>query len=152
MNSNNFLQSNMFKGIVIAVGVLVLVCLAFGAGVFVGYRKARFSYAWGENYDRNFGGPHHGIFGMSPDPGFMSAHGVFGSIVSIGAGSSTLVISGKDNLEKTVLVLSSTALREGRDVIQFAEFKINDPVVVIGAPNDQGQISAQLIRVLKSSQ
>ena len=153
MDYNTFFQSKLFKRIVVGVGLLIIMLLAFGAGLSVGYRKARFSYAWGENYDRNFGGPQHGIFGFlseqESEHGFMNAHGTFGSVLSISAGSSTLVINGRDNAEKTVRVSSSTAFRARRDAIQFSDIKIGDPVVVIGAPNDQGQIEAKLIRLLK---
>src|SRR5258708_4950328 len=113
---HHFFQTKFFKRAVIAVGLLVIIFLSFAAGIFVGYHKARFSYEWGENYDRNFGGPHHGIFGMpggmmplGPD-GFMNAHGTFGSILSINTGSSTLLVNSQDNLEKTVVITSSTAL------------------------------------------
>ena len=148
MDYNKFFQSRPFKGIVIGVVLLIVILFSFGAGMFVGYNKARFSYAWGENYERNFGGPHRGIFGFMPGDGFMNAHGTFGSVLNINVPSSTLIINGQDNIEKTVLVSSSTILREGRDAVQLSNLKVNDPVVVVGSPNDRGQIEAKLIRVL----
>lgn len=149
MDLNNLFQSKIFRRAVIAVGLLAIIFLSFSAGAFVGYRKARFSYEWGENYDRNFGGPHRGILGLSSEPGFMNAHGTFGSILGVNAVSSTIAIEGQDKMEKIVSVLSSTALRENHAEIGFADLESGETVVVLGAPNGQGQIEARLVRVLQ---
>jgi len=149
MELNKFLQSKLFKRIIIALAAAIIALLSFGVGVLVGYNKARFSYAWGENYDRNFGGPPHGIFGFLPGGDkFMNAHGTFGSILEVNLGSSTLSVKGQDNIEKTVFVSSTTTITENRGLIKLSDIKINDPIVVIGSPNNQGQIEARLIRVL----
>lgn len=146
-------RPKLFRTVILGIGLLLIIFLAFGAGVFVGYRKAKFSYAWGENYDRNFGGPHHGIFGIIHERGlgggFMNAHGTSGSVLSVA--SSTLTVSGRDGAEKIILVSSSTAIRAGSSNLSIADLKINDSVVVVGSPNNQGQIEARLIRVLPSS-
>ncbi len=106
MNYNNFLQSKLFKRIVIGVGLLIIVLISFGAGILVGYNKARFSYAWGENYGRNFGGERHNILGIPAGPGFIgapgtppnpgpiNAHGAFGTVLN--TTSSSIAISGQD--------------------------------------------------------
>lgn len=151
MDANGFFQSKSFRRIIIGVGLLIIVLISFGTGVLVGYNKARFSYAWGENYDRNFGGPPHGIFGFLPDNSFINAHGTFGSVLDINPGSSTLMVEGRDNIEKTILVSSATMLRADQNDIKLSDIKINDPVVVIGSPNNQGQIEARLIRMLPES-
>jgi len=153
MDFNKFFQSRAFKAIVVVIAAVILVLLSFTVGVAVGYRKARFSYDWSEYYDRNFGGPKHAIFGFPPSelfpgspPPFMSAHGTFGSILSIA--SSSIVVGGRDNPEKVVLVSSSTVIEERREAVKLADLKVNDPVVVIGSPNSQGQIEARFIRVM----
>ncbi len=146
MDFNKFLQSKMFKRAVIAVGLLVIISVSFGTGLFVGYHKARFSYAWGENYDRNFGGPHRGIFGFLEGSEFTNAHGTFGTVVSVA--SSSFAINGRDNIEKTLLLSSTTSIREGHDALESADLRVGDAVVVIGNPNDQGEIEARLVRVL----
>lgn len=149
MEFNKFLQSKLLKRIIIVLAAIIIILLSFGVGMLVGYNKARFSYAWGENYDRNFGGPPRGIFGFLPGGGeFMNAHGTFGSVLEVNLGSSTLLVEGQDNIEKTVLISSSTKIMENRGFVKLSDIKINDPVVVIGSPNNQGQIEAQLIRAL----
>lgn len=42
------LTSKKFKVAAAAVGVLILMFISFSAGIFVGFKKARFSYSWGE--------------------------------------------------------------------------------------------------------
>ena len=53
----------MLKWIIIGVAIFVVIVLIFGAGMFVGGMKARFSYRWAENYHENFGGPRGGFLG-----------------------------------------------------------------------------------------
>ncbi len=158
MDANKFLQSKVFKRIVIGVGLLFIVFVSFGAGILVGYSKARFSYAWQENYNHNFGKSPRGIFGppanpgpinipgFPPNPQFMSAHGMFGTILSIV--SSSIAINGEDGIEKTALLSSSTIVREGHSDVGMADLGVGDSVVIIGSPNKEGQIEARFIRVL----
>jgi hypothetical protein len=149
MMSPEFLKSKKFKWVVIVFGVFVIAFASFTAGIFVGYNKARFSYDWGEHYDRNFGGPAHGIFGPQPGSQFMNAHGASGMVLAVEVASSTFILRGPDNMEKTVFVSSSTALQTGRTVIHLSDLHAGDSVLVIGAPNEQGQIEARLVRVLE---
>ena len=152
MDTNKFCQSKLFKRILVGVGLLVIILVSFGAGVSVGYNKVRFSYAWGENYDRNFGGPPRGIFGFPanqfpPNPGFINPHGTFGTVLYVT--SSGLAINGEDKIEKTILFSSSTIIRGGRSDMQATDLEVGDPVVVIGSPDGQGQIKASFIRTLR---
>ena len=77
---------NIFKSKVFRIGcwsllALIVFLLVFGAGMFVGEKKARFSYRWGENYQRNFAGPRGGFFGnFGREEGLINAHGAFGQI------------------------------------------------------------------------
>jgi len=144
-----FCQSKAFK-IILVVGVALVVFIAvFKAGMFVGERKARFSYKWGENYHRNFAGPKKGFLeefkrGVG-EKDFINAHGTFGSIISVD--NNTVIMKGQDNIEKTVIVSTSTTIAVGREVVQLNSLKADDKVVVIGAPNEQGQIEAKIIRL-----
>lgn len=155
MNFKKFFESKWFVRILVGIGALIILFLVFGLGMSVGFHKARFSYAWGENYDRNFGGPQHGIFGFSggtpfPPPSdgeFMNSHGIFGTILSVG--SSTIAVNDRDGIEKTIAFSSSTLVRAGRDTLSPQNLEINDRVVIIGSPNEaNGEIEARLIRVL----
>ena len=132
---------------------LTVLLLAFRAGMVVGYARARFAYRWGENYHRNFGGPRGGFFGDFYGKDFIEAHGAFGQIIKIDFATSTeqsatLVMNGRDNVEKIVLVKADTALRRAEGMLGLGDLKAGDDVVVIGDPNERGQIEAKFIRVL----
>src|SRR3990167_7011985 len=53
-----------------------------------------------------------------------------------------------DNFEKTVLVGTSTRVREFQDEINVGQLKVGDFVVVLGNPNEEGQVDAKLIRLM----
>ncbi|KKT29274.1 hypothetical protein A3G55_02830 [Candidatus Giovannonibacteria bacterium RIFCSPLOWO2_12_FULL_44_25] len=149
MDINNFLKQKTFKLAVLSIGALILLLLVFKAGVFVGYKKASFSYSWGENYHRNFAGPRGGFlsdFGRGfEDKDFIGAHGTSGSIIKIDG--STLMIKGGDNVEKTILISDQTTIASRRKTIKAGDLKVDDRVVIIGSPNEQGQIEAKFIRL-----
>ncbi|MDO8600801.1 MAG: DUF5666 domain-containing protein [bacterium] len=144
-------QSKKFKIALIVLGALIVLLAAFRAGEFVGYKKARFSYMWGENYHRNFAGPRGGFFGDVrrgfEDGDFISAHGTFGSVISIDG--STLVIKGEGDVEKTILVSDKTMIESRREPLRISGLRVDDRVVVIGSPDEQGRIEAKLIRVFR---
>ena len=136
----------------IAVGAaVILLLLVFGAGVKVGTLKARYSYKWAENYHKNFAGPKGGFFGDLKrgfkDRDFIGAHGVSGSIIKIDG--STFIVNGGDNVEKTILVSEKTTITSRRETIKASDLKVDDRVVIIGSPNEQGQIEAKLMRLFR---
>lgn len=155
---NKFLQSKIFKIIIIAVGAIIVFLFVFKLGVFVGERKASFSYRWGENYHRNFGGPREGFFGDFSGKDFIDAYGVVGQIIKIdvfpaSAGSSSaetgaLVIKGRDSVEKIVAVKKDTVIKRNQENVKIGDLKNGDFIVVIGNPNDKGQIEAKFIRLM----
>jgi len=101
MNLNDFFQSKTFKGILIGIGAVIIFLFIFRLGMTVGFKKADFSYKWGENYHQNFAGPKRGFFrelGGMGDRDFIGAHGIFGKVLKIEG--SEMVISGQDNAEK----------------------------------------------------
>jgi len=143
---------DILKGIIIGLAVFIVIVLIFGAGIFVGGMKARFSYRWAESYHKNFAGPQGGFFGdwrapiPIPFPGdFIESHGTFGQIIKIEG--NTLIIKGRGDVEKVVLVTEKTIIQSGRKDIKISDLKVDDQVVIIGSPNEQGQIEAKLIRV-----
>jgi hypothetical protein len=149
MDENKKSHRDLLKWIIIGIIIFVYSVCVFGAGVFVGGMKARFSYRWAENYHRNFGGPENGFMfdmRMSPLNGeFIQGHGVFGEIIQIK--DSDIVIKSQDNAEKVVIFNKDTAITVGRRTITKSDLKVGEQVVVIGSPNDKGQIEARLIRV-----
>jgi hypothetical protein len=146
MEPKKFFNSKTFKTTLSLIIGLIVLLLVFYAGIIVGFKKADFSFQWGENYHRNFGGPQRGVFGDFRGNDFIDAYGVFGQIIKID--NSTLVIKGSDNVEKIVLIKNDTVINRFRDNIKISDLQINDSIVVIGQPNNQGQIEAKLIRLL----
>ena len=149
-NFKEFFQSKKFTQALYGVGVAIAVLFVFQAGVFVGYKKASFSHRGGDNYFRAFGErKHKGIFykdALQKD--FSVAHGSMGKIISLDLPS--FVIENSDNTEKIALISEKTVVRRFRETISPAELNIDDFVVVIGSPDDQGRIEARLIRLMPS--
>jgi hypothetical protein len=148
MKINNFFQSNIFKIIIIAIGSLIVLLLVFKLGIFIGYQKAAFSYNWAENYPRNFGGPRPGLPGI-PDEfrgkDFMNSHGTAGNIIKID--NNIITIKGNDNIEKNIVVSDKTAINAMNKNLNLSDLRVDDKVVIIGSPNEQGQIEARFIRI-----
>ncbi|MFA6315227.1 MAG: hypothetical protein WC648_02565 [Candidatus Paceibacterota bacterium] len=147
MDYRDIHKSKTVRGILIGLGVAVLILVIFQAGMVAGYHKASFSARFGDNFERNFIDPREGDFGGKfPGPGMPGGHGAVGEIVSIIL--PRVVVAGPDNLEKTVLVGTSTIVREFRDEITADRLKVGDFVVVLGNPNDKGEVDAKLIRLM----
>src|SRR3990172_8160790 len=135
----------LLGGILIGSGLLLAVLFIFWLGMVVGERKADFTHRVGEQFGREFGGrvapppvgrPH--IF-PAPGKGFFGGHGTAGEVVKAEDGQ--LVIVGPENVEKTVIVSENTVLIKGRERVQPREIEVGNRVVVIGTPNNEGQIN-----------
>jgi len=146
MNINTLFQSRTFRGVLIGIGIAIVLLAFFQAGVFVGFRQAEFSFRGSEKYLENFTGPPHGDLRDLGPKGMISPYGVFGSIIK--TDSSSLAVKGQDNVEKIVLVNQDTEIRRYDKTIPLSDLKAGENVVIIGAPDDQGQIGAKLIRVM----
>jgi len=146
MDINKFFQSAVFKGVLLVILALVIILLAFKTGAIVGAKKANFSCNWSDNYHRNFGGPQNGFLDGIGDKDFIEANGTFGQIIKI-AGSN-IVIKGRNDIEKTILINDDTVIKSLKATIQLSDLKMDDMVIVIGEPNNSGQIEAKLIRVM----
>ena len=145
MESHKITSHPSFRPVLWTLLVGIVLLGVFQMGVFVGYHRASFSYRWGENYHRMFGGPRHGFFGGMWDRDYTDAHGIFGTVLKLDG--DTLIIKDKDNTEKTILMTTSTVIRAGRDTLRPADLAPNTQVVIIGTPNAGGQIEAKLIRI-----
>ena len=159
MNAKEMTQSKYFKGIAVAVGVLIVAGVSFVSGVAVGIHKAKFSYAWGENYERNFIGGSRGMmsgdrdgmmgrFGLdekSDGRNFRNAHGIAGSVLSVSG--NMLLIKDKDNKENSITVTDKTIIKRNRSDAKFGDIVTGDSVVVIGNPSDSGVVNADFIRL-----
>jgi len=146
MDTNKIFESKVLQVIIISIAGLIVLAFVFGLGVSVGIKKADFSFRWADQYHKNFGGPQGGFLGDIRGREFMDANGVFGQILKIDG--QTITISGRNNVEKNILVGEKTKIVYQRDNIKLSELKVGDSVVVIGEPNDKGQIQAGLIRIM----
>ncbi len=159
MNENQqnkkLLNPDILKWVIIGTIGFIIIVLVFSVGMFVGGMKARFSYRWAESYHKNFAGPGGGFFGdwrqPPPFPGdFIEGHGTFGEIIKID--SSDFVVKGRDDVEKIIIITEDTVIEIGRKTTKKDELRVGDYIVVIGSPNEEGQIEAKLIRVLPNPQ
>ncbi len=148
MNIKNFFESKTSKGVFYGITIVIVVLFIFQAGMMVGYHKAAFSYRWGDNYSRTFGESRHMIPGF-PSGGFMNAHGATGKIIKIDL--PTFIIESQDNTEKVIVIKDDTIIRRFRDEVKSSDLKVDDIVVVIGTPNDKGQVEAKFIRLMPST-
>lgn len=151
MTFEEFIRSKKFKIISLIAGGIILLAIVFGLGVFAGLEKADFSYRFSDNYFRTFGGPPgpgSGHFFVYMDRGFKDAHGTDGQILKISG--DTVTIKARNGVETNILVKTDTSIKSGGSNIQLSDLKVNDNIVVIGSPDDQGQVQAKLIRVLSA--
>ena len=150
MDFKNIIQSKAYKIAAISLAAILVLFLTFSAGMRVGFYKARFSYQWSENYHKNFAGPRNGMLrGAFKDFGgkdLIDSHGAAGQILKIDG--PTLVIKGRDNVEKIVVVKEDTVIRRFAETIKLDDLKVDSNIVVIGEPNGQGQIEAKFIRTM----
>jgi hypothetical protein len=138
-------ESKIFKIILWGILGFIVLLIVFKAGMAVGFKKASFSYKWGENYHRNFGGPKKGLLEDFSGRDFLEGYGTFGQIIKID--DLTLVIDGRGDMEKIILIKEDTVIKRFRDNIKLSDLKVDDYVTVIGEPNEEGQIQAKLIRL-----
>ena len=137
-------ESKVAFRVLVVIGIVLVSILIFSAGVTVGFRKASFGRAWGENYARNFG--------MMPDRPFLgqdnfpNANGAIGKIIKITL--PTIIVQDKDNTEKVISIKDDTKIQKMMSVVKASDLAVDDFVVIIGSPNAQGQIEAKLIRIM----
>ncbi len=144
------LKSKLLLGILIGLGAFIVLLGIFTAGIHVGQRKAFHAVGWSENYSRLLGRPPRGLPTdrlLPPPPNMGGGHGAFGRIVSLA--DRLLVVQGKDNVEQSVLVTSSTVVRVGREAGSLEQLRSDMDVAVFGVPTIEGQIEARLIRVFE---
>lgn len=150
MKIDDILQSKILKWTIFGVLIFTITVFVFSVGVFVGTRSANFAFDWADQYHRNFGGPEGGIFGdFSTGGGLTSPNGCFGQIIKIDLDKNVITVKDRD-VEKVILVGDKTTIVFQKDNLKISDLKVDDKIVVIGEPNEQGQIEARLIRVMPS--
>jgi hypothetical protein len=145
MDLKTFYTSKKVKFALWALVFLAVLLFVFQAGVTVGINRANFSGHLGDTYARMFDGgrPEGMIPGQANEP---LGYGTSGKVLSVANG--TVTVSTSDNLEKIVKVTSDTIIRKSHDQATTTDLKAGDSIVVVGAPDAQGEIDARLIRIV----
>ncbi len=147
-------HATVIQRLLIICSVLVILCGTFTLGLRIGERKANHFSGWERGYRgmmpmlRWGTERQQGQFSPMQRPLFPNGHGVFGNVLSIS--SDSLVIQGKDGLEQTVLVTSSTIIRVGQETMNLQDIPKDLTKLqasAFGAPNVSGQVEARLIRI-----
>jgi hypothetical protein len=140
------LKKSKVKWIICILGSIVVALLIFQAGIYVGVNKASFSFKMGEQYFRQMNNmPNDNFMGMNRQD-FTDSHGSAGKIISIKL--PLIVVADKDGVEKTILISTSTEIKQFKDSIKPSDLKINDYIAVIGTPDNNAELEARLIRIM----
>jgi hypothetical protein len=139
-----------WKWILAGAIALIIILFVFMVGAFVGYHKADFSFRWAENYHRNFGGPRGGFLQDLEGRDFISGHGIAGTVIKVE--SNSLVVKDGSGVEKTFMVTEKSTIKQGMDTVKLSDIAVDNRVVIIGTPKDDGTIEAELIRVFDGSE
>ncbi len=153
MEFKEIIKSKLYLVITLSLAAVLVLVLTFGAGMYMGFHKARFSYQWGENYHKNFGGPRSGFLEGFGGKDLIDANGIAGQVIKVNPSTNsgqaaTLVIKGRDNTEKIILVKEDTAIMRFKESVKLSDIKTDDFIVAIGEPNDVGQIEAKFLRIM----
>lgn len=148
-------RKDILKWVIVAIAVLVVLIFIFNVGMSVGANRAKFSYKWAENYHKNFSGPQEGFFQDWRQPpafpeNFIEGHGIFGEIIKIN--DNELIIKDRGDIEKMVLLDEKTVIKDKMENAEKNKLEVGDYIVVIGSPNEEGQIQAKLVRIFDSEQ
>ncbi|MFA6050041.1 MAG: hypothetical protein WC761_02485 [Candidatus Paceibacterota bacterium] len=150
MDLKDLHQSRTVRGILIGIIATLIVITIFQAGVFVGYRKAAFSFRMGDNYYKTFrGGEAMKVVGFDNGP-IPGGHGAVGRIVRINLPE--LVIVSEGDIEKTVIIGSSTLIKRFDDNIPPQEIMTDDYAVILGSPDEEAKIIAKFVRLIPTPQ
>jgi hypothetical protein len=115
MDINKFFDSKTLGIIILIIASFAILVSSFCLGIFVGTRRADFSFRWAESYHRNFAGPEGGFLKNARGGEFIDANGVIGEIIKIesseNSNQGSLTIKGGDSIERIVLVIDKTTIR-----------------------------------------
>jgi hypothetical protein len=141
-----FFKNTKTKKAIKILGCFVVALLIFQAGMVTGFKKASFSFKTGEQYFRQMSGkPNDRFMGINRND-FVNSHGAVGKIVSTQLPS--IVITDRDGIEKTILISTSTMIKEAKETVKDTDLQIDEFVTVIGNPNNKAEIEAKLIRIM----
>jgi hypothetical protein len=151
---SHFLDAKKTRIALWIIGGVVIILLAFGGGMAVGYQRGIFSSRFGENYYSNFRGGDVPIGGMPMMLGGappINQHGTAGEVIDVNASSSRITVTDVDGDEESIAIDANTAIKEMDKTVSFGDIIPGDQVVVIGEPNGSGQILARFVRIFLGS-
>jgi len=146
LSCKGIFQSRVFNIAMWTVAGFFLILLLVQIGIIIGFKKAQFSYKWGDNYHQNFAGPKRGFLPEYDSRDFMDAHGTSGRVIK--TDGNFIIINGRDNVEKIIKLNADTIIQLFKNPMPINQLMPGMEIVVIGEPNDLGQIEAKFVRVL----
>lgn len=148
---NHFNGNKKVRITLLILGIVFVLGVTFKLGEEVGSHRANFTKNWGEKYENNFGFSHNDKdfnFGMMNE-NFRSVHGAIGKVLTVSSEALTM-LDNNDKIEKSILINKDTIIRNGRNNASSTSIIPDSFVMVVGSPNEKGQITAKLIRVMNS--
>ena len=143
MDIQKITESTWFTKALIAIGLVLTALIVFQAGMYVGVRKAELSFRMGDNYYRALG---PGGFPGGPLGDELSeADGASGTVVSVSL--PTFIVADRGG-EKVIAVSDQTTIRLLRDATSSSAIVPGESAIIIGEPNDKGEIEATFVRLL----
>jgi len=138
-----WVPSEKVRWVLYGLGILFVALLIFHAGVVTGSHR-HFPGRAGPGF--GFRGPG---FNVQLPRGFISnGHGSVGTIQSIS--TSSLSLETRDGATQTVLLSDKTSIRTESGATSSTALLVGPKVIILGTPNDDGTISADLIRTTPS--
>ncbi len=124
-------ESNKASMAMYGIGMLLVSIIIFQAGMLVGTRKSAFMHEQAQRLPLNRQLP--------------AAHGTAGPIIGISL--PRIIVADQDRTEKTIFVRPDTLIRSDQKELLPEDLQVGNFIVVIGTPDPEGTILANLIRV-----
>jgi|SRR3989344_7553929 len=136
--------SEKVRQVLYGLGILFVAMLIFHAGVVTGSHR----------HFPGKAGPGFGLrgpgFNVQLPRGFIpNGHGSVGTIQNVSTSSITLQT--RDGATQTVLLTDKTSIRTQSGAASSTALSVGQQVIILGTPNDDGTISADLIRATPDS-
>lgn len=152
MTVEQIIQSKIFRAVIIIIAGVAIITFVFSLGIIVGIKKAPFTSENSGKYYRIFQVSPTTVYkNLKPDVGIVN--GCYGRIIAIvpsvdEAISSEILVADSDGTEKLIIVDKNTIIRKQNRTITILDLRQNDNIVTLGDPNQDGTITARLIRVM----
>jgi len=143
----NILETKTYGKIITILSIILIALIIFSAGIFVGYYKATFSHDLDDVYRQGFNSPNSPFEPFMQGSDDVNPHGIVGQIVSTNLPLSIMIKGGK-NAEQIVTLAPETTVRIFHTLATTSDIRVGEQAIVIGTPNDKGEIQASFIRII----